>query len=693
LNFNIIFNHPWWFLLLCISTGIIASALLYYKNRRHEFQPWKQWLLALFRFMVVTVICFLLLAPLVQLRITNQQNPVILIFSDNSQSITTIDEEAGQAFQQQLNELSNQLSENYDVAVYRYGDQVILADSLNFEDKTTDISQVFSTIDELYSNRNIGAVILAGDGIYNRGMNPLFAGSNELYPIYTIPLGDTIPRKDILINRLQHNRITYLNNFFPLEITLEARQSAGSRSMVRIIHEQETVWEQSVLIENDNYFKTIPVELQAASVGLKRYRIEIEPLNNEISTDNNVREFFIEVIDSRQKILILAASPHPDIGAMKQALDENENLEVEVSLVDNFNDNINTYDVIVWHQLPSASQNIGLQFREAQTRNIPQLFILGPLTSINAFNRLQTGIQVNIRADGFNDSRAELNSNFALFQPGDDAADLLPQFPPLQTHFATYDMAPGAQVMAYQKIGNVITDYPLIAFTQSADNKTGFVAGEGIWRWRLNNFLRNNNHNAFNEMVSSMVQFLTILEDKSFFRITTENFLLENQPAIFEAELYNKSYELVNSPEVNMTITNEDGDEFEYIFGKTNLAYRLNAGIFPVGEYTYTATTTLGADDYKEDGLFTVSSLNIEAINTVANHQLLFQLASNSGGLMAYPDQLNAITDDINSRQDIRPVLYTQYQYEDIINLRWLFFVLLIFLSVEWFIRKFSGSY
>jgi hypothetical protein len=679
--------------MLCLGTGAVVSGLLYYKNKKFDFSPWKQWMLAGLRFVTVSVICFLLLAPLIQLRITNKQNPVILIFSDNSQSITTIDEQAGQAFQEQIAGLTEELSENYDVVVYRYGDQVSIADSLNFQDKTTDISQVFNTIDEFYSNRNIGAVILAGDGIYNRGLNPLFTNQNEIYPIYTIPLGDTIPRKDLLINRLQHNRITYLNNYFPVEITLEARQSNGTSSLVKIIHEQETIWQQSVLIESDNFFVTIPVELQALSVGLKRYRVEVEPINNEISTDNNVREFFIEVIDSRQKVLIMAASPHPDIGAIKMALEENENFEVEVSLINDFNNNLNDYDVVIWHQLPSAYQDTEQLFLEARTINIPQLFVLGPLTNISSFNQLQTGIELNIRAAGFNDSRAELNNNFSLFRTGDEAVDLLHQFPPLQTHFATYNLAPGTQVMAYQKIGSVLTDYPLVAFTQSSENKTGFIAGEGIWRWRLNNFLRNNNHDAFNEMISSMVQFLTILDDKSFFRVTTENFLFENQPAIFEAELYNKSYELVNSPEVNMIITNEEGDEFEYMFGKTNLAYRLNAGIFPVGEYRYSAFTTLGPDNYQVEGMFTVSSLNLEAINTVANHQLLFQLANNSGGLMVYPDQLNAITNDVNSRQDIRPVLYTQYQYEDIINLRWLFFVVLTFLSIEWFVRKFSGSY
>ncbi len=39
---------------------------------------------------------------------------------------------------------------------------------------------------------NLGAVVLAGDGIYNQGVEPLFAASGLSVPIYTIALGDTV---------------------------------------------------------------------------------------------------------------------------------------------------------------------------------------------------------------------------------------------------------------------------------------------------------------------------------------------------------------------------------------------------------------------------------------------------------------------------------------------------------------------
>ncbi len=695
MNVNFILDYPWWFVVFCFATGAIAAAVLYYRNTSADFSPWQKALLSFARFVVVTVVAFLLLAPLLEMQITSRQEPVILIYQDNTGSLTTTRDAAftRDAWPDMLQDFTTSMGNHFTVNSYLFGEQVRAADTLDFQDRITDMAGIFTSLDVLYSNRNVGAVIIASDGIYNRGQNPVFKASGLMFPIYTIAMGDTVPQRDLLINQLRHNRITYLNNIFPLEITVEARQAAGQRTRVRVFHEGQVVYEQPIVINSDNYFETITAELIAEEVGIKRYRVELDAIEEEITLENNQRDFFIEVIDSRQKVLILSAGPHPDVGALKQALDDNENYEAEVFLIDDFNQDIRDFDILVFHQLPSPRANLARIVSQANQAGIPQLYILGAQSNISAFNRLQTGVQVNIRSAGFTDSRGVPASDFTLFQLTPETMELMPLFPPLQAPFATFSLSPGTQVLAHQRIGTVTTDYPLITLTQSGERKTGMIAGEGLWRWRLNNFARNNNHEAFNELISRMIQFLSVAEDRSFFRITTESFLYENEPAIFDAELYNPSYELVNTPDVEMIITNEEGVEFTYLFGRTGNGYRLNAGVFPVGEYTYLARTQLGAEEHTAEGIFTVSPLNIENINTVANHQLLYQLAENTGGKMFFPYQLDDLLDEIIARDDIRPVLYAQNQYEDIVNLRWIFFLLLFLLTLEWFIRKYTGSY
>ncbi len=695
LNFEFIFTYPVWFFLICIALAGGVTALLYFRNRRDDFSNKALWLLSIARFLSLATICFLLLAPLLKMNFTITQEPVILIFHDNSKSVIIGNTPKAKANELNigLNRLVNLIAQKHPTAVYTFGSQVRKDDSLTFNENITDISEVFSEIEAAYSNRNIGAVVIASDGIYNRGQNPIIRTTRLTYPVYTIALGDTVPRKDLSIKKINHNRITYLNNFFPLEISIEALQSARNQSRLRVTHQGKTVHDQNISINSDTFFQTIALELEATETGMKRYRVELTPIEGEISTENNVTEFFIEVIDSRQKVLIMALSPHPDVGALKEALSTSQNFETEVALIREFRGNLADFDVIIWHQIPSQAIVADNLLTQANRLGKAQLFIIGAGSNLAAFNRLQTGIQVNARASGFTDSRAEFNPAFTLFRFETEATDLLPILPPLQTPFATYNLSPAAQVLAYQRIGNVTTQYPLIAFVQTTERKTGFIAGEGIWRWRLSNFARQNNHNAFNDLITKIIQYLNVVDDKNFFRVTGPGFVYQNQPAIFDAELYNPSYELINTPEVSLVITNEENIGFEYTMSRTANAYRLNAGVFQVGEYRYLAQTTLGNETFTASGIFTVAPLNIESVNTIADHQLLFQIARNSGGEMFYQGQDDELAQAILNRTDIMPVLYNQYRYQDMINFRWLFFAILLLLSTEWFFRKFMGSY
>jgi hypothetical protein len=695
LNLNFIFDYPWWFILLCLLAGAGASAILYYRNKTDDFSLLQKRLMAAFRFVVISLLSFFLLSPLLKMQVTQRLEPIILFFQDNSQSLLVGQDSIyiKETYSEEIQRLFSGLEEDFILYSHAFGEDVRELRDFNYQDRQTDISEIFSTIETRYTNRNIGAVVIASDGIYNRGRNPVYQSTSSFTPVYTIALGDTTPRKDLIINRLRHNRITYLNNIFPLEITVEARQAMEESSMLRVIHAGEPVFEQRISFTSDAHFETVTAELEATETGIKRYRVDIAPIEGEITLENNTQDFFIEVIDSRQKILIMAYSPHPDVGALRFAIEDNENYEVDVALFNEFDGSLEAYNLIIWHQIPNRQQRDLSLLNQAMRENMAQLFVLGPQSNITGLNRLQTGIQINLRSSGFNDSRADINENFNLFTVSPEINQLLPALPPLSTAFASYNLAPATQVFAYQRIGNVSTEYPLIAFSEVGERKTGIITGEGIWRWRLGNFAREGNHAAFNDLISRMVQYLSVVEDRSFFRVNTQNFIYENQPVIFEAELYNRSYELVNEPDIHLTITNEDGVEFDYIPGRTGNAYTLNAGVFPVGEYRYRARVEFGRETYTAEGFFTVSPLNLESINTVADHSLLYQMAQNSGGKMFFPTELDLLLEEIRNRQDIRPVLYTQHNFEDLINLRWIFFLLLALLTVEWFIRKYAGSY
>ena len=82
--------------------------------------------------------------------------------------------------------------------------------------------------------------------------------------------------------------------------------------------------------------------------GISKYKVVLNTLKQEASISNNSYTFFIDVIDSKYKILILSDVVHPDLSAVKSVLDENKNYEVEYQKVSEFNsDNFQKYNRVI----------------------------------------------------------------------------------------------------------------------------------------------------------------------------------------------------------------------------------------------------------------------------------------------------------------------------------------------------------
>ena len=202
---------------------------------------------------------------------------------------------------------------------------------------------------------------------------------------------------------------------------------------------------------------------------------------------------------------------------------------------------------------------------------------------------------------------------------------------------------------------------------------------------------RKGTHDIFNELMNKIAQFLSVKADKSFFRVKCNSRFLENEQVEFEAEVYNESYELINDPDVNLTITDENQKSYPFVFGKTDKAYILNAGNFPVGNYKYKASVRVGDHLYEKSGEFVTDPLNLEMMNTIADHNLLYRMAKSHDGEMVYPRDIDRLGKMISSREDMKSVAYTQKRYADLVGNLWVFLLILVLITAEWFIRKRNG--
>ena len=216
------FQYPAWFLLLCVLLGLGYAFLLYYRDTTFRDQaPRLHLWLGLLRFLTVTLLSALLLSPLLKSLLTETKKPVVVLAQDQSESAAAdLQGEALETYKQNWQSLREGLAENYEVYELSFGDQVREGVDFSFTDKVTNLSELLKGVYDLYGGQNLGAVVVASDGIYNEGSNPAYADVAIAAPVYTVALGDTTPKKDLLVKRVFHNKIAYLGDKFTIQIPL-----------------------------------------------------------------------------------------------------------------------------------------------------------------------------------------------------------------------------------------------------------------------------------------------------------------------------------------------------------------------------------------------------------------------------------------------------------------------------------------
>lgn len=688
--------HSLWFVPLCMLLGATCAWLLYRGTReRNGWGPALQWTMGTLRALVIALLAFFLLEPMVRILLREVRKPVVVLAHDGSSSLLASGDTASlrSQYAAALQDLADKLGDRYEVRDLTYGSEV--SDGLHFtqQEGQTDIYQLFRAVYDRFSGSDLGAVVIDGDGIYNRGRDPRAEAERLGVPVFAIMLGDTTVRPDLVLRDVEHNRTTYLGNDFPLLVRIKADHLRGKTTHVSVVHNGKEVAGKDVAISADPQLSEVPLMVKADAAGLQRYTVSLRAVQSEVTTANNTQDLYIDVLDDRRKVLILERSPHPDVAAIQQALAGIEGYSVELSTASNFTGKVEDRDLVILHQLPATDASIQPVLQRIVAKNIPTWTILGQRSDLRQVQAMGTGVEIQGGRGSFTDVQAAVVPDFSLFtlEPGDVRA--FERFPPLQVPFAQYALSRSGTALMTQRIGSVRTDYPLFAFQAQAERRTAITCGEGLWRWRLADMQQNNTNDHFDKLVQKTVQFLALKQDKSRFRVIGEREFAQHERVVLNAELYNASYEPVNDPEASITLKDEEGREFPYTFSRAGTGYRLDAGLLPAGRYTWSAGVTLSGERLTAKGEFLVKPLLAEKMNTVADHGLWENIAARTGGITTGPAQLGRITDALKERPEMAARSYSHASFSDLIGLRWLFLPILLMLSLEWALRRRSGAY
>lgn len=622
------------------------------------------------------------------------EKPVFITMVDNSSSMKNYKDSATvkSKIESFNNKLIERFGDKFELHTITVGSEVKSPGKIDFTENTSALSEGFESIHSNFYSRNIGGIAFISDGNFNKGSNPLYSAEKiDLTPVFTVGVGDTTPKKDQYIKNIASNEIAFLKNKFPVEVDLEGIKMGKSNVTVSILNNGKSVASQSVNFSNGTYdYKHVSFLLEADKVGYQQYTVSISKAGGEYTYSNNTRNFYIEILDARSKVLLLAGAPHPDVAALKSVIEKDENLDVTSFLVKEWKRDLKKVDLIIYHEP-------GIQYDESvmtliRDAKIPVLYCVGPNTTNSIIQKLKIGL-ITPNGNQFDEVQGKINTGFQKFEVSTELQNSMNYYPPLKTKFGDVKLAAGNDVLLFQRIGSIQKNDPMIYFGENQNVKFGVIYGEGIWKWKMNEYIRSSESKNFTELIQKISQYLVVKQNTSALRVTFPKRFTIDEEVEVKAEFYNESMELITKPIIELKLKDEKNKSDKYQFGAVSNFYKLSLGKLKPGKYEWTANCKYNGKSYSKSGVFIVENIQLENIESAADHNLLNQIAKQSNGQFYELKNINQLLNDIEKRKDIAEMSYSEASFNDLIDYKWLFFLIILIFGTEWFLRRWFGGY
>ncbi|WP_179019498.1 VWA domain-containing protein [Winogradskyella forsetii] len=668
------------YITIAAITALLLALFQYlYKSK---FKNNLKYLLTALRAISIFGILLLLINPKFESFTYFDEKPTLVVAVDNSESISYLkqDEKAREL----ANALTNsaELNDRFNIQTYSFGKTVKSLDSLNFNEHQSNVALALKQFGEVYANQTAPIVVLT-DGNQTYGADYSFMVKGIKQPIYPVILGDSTVHSDLSIKQLNVNRYVYLKNKFPVEIITNYNGNQAITSELKIWSGNTVVFRKTLQFNASKSSEIVSTALTANSVGVKTYRVELVALDSEKNKVNNYKNFGVEVIDQKTNIALVYDRMHPDLGALKKAIESNEQRSISIIKAKELLDKINDFQLVILYQ---PNNNFNTVLKTIKEQKINTFVITGATTNWNILNQSQDYFKQKITNQTEN-YQPSLNRNYGVFIV--ENLDFN-SFPPLIAEFGALQISVPHETLLFKAVNGITTEDILLATFEADGTKHAILNGEDIWRWRAQSFLNTNSFNNFDEFINKLVQYLSSNKKRKRINIDYKSFYNGNDDVIITAQYFNKNFEFDNSASLSIVLKNKEDESIREV------PLLLNNGNFTVdlsgikaGLYDFTVKHN--SESVAASGSFQVLEYNVEQQFLNADLTKLRSLAVNSGGEVYFINDSEVLIDNLLNDNRYRTIQKSTKNIVPLIDWKYLLGLIALSLFAEWFIRKYNG--
>jgi hypothetical protein len=636
--------------------------------------------LTFLRFVSIFSLLLLLINPIIttnKLEIIKTPLPIVV---DNSSSISFLNaNEKAVELTQKLT--SNKAIQNkFEVQSYLFDSNFRQSDSLSFKGVQTNLDLVARNLKSIYKNAFYPTVILT-DGNQTSGNDYVYS-FNENNKVYPLVLGDTTKVLDLKINKLNVNRYAFLKNKFPVEVFLQYSGDKSITANFSIAQGNEVLSKQTISFSSSKKTVAVTVLLPANKVGLQVYKAKIESKESEKNTFNNTKNFAVEVMDQKTTVAIVSTTNHPDIAVFKRAIESNLQLKV-VLVKPNDIKSLDNYNILILYQPTTAFKSV---FEVNKKANLNTFIITGTSTDFAFLNQVQSDFVFKMSRQE-EDFLANFDTHFNLFEMENIGFE---NFPPLQNNFGTITANGEVNVLLSSKIRNIDTQSPLLSFTEKQGKRTAYLFGENSWKWSMQSHVDTQSFEKYDIFINKIIRYLASNNAKKALVVNHESFYNSGESIEITAQYFNKNYDFDEKARLTIAVANIKTKQIKnYDLLKGNNSYKVNLDGLVAGSYNFTVKELNSKTSYA--GHFEILDFDIEKQFVNPDVQKLRQLASQTKGAVFFPNQIDTLVKTLLEDDEYKAIQKEVVIKSPLIDWKWLLILIVVFLSTEWFVRKYNG--
>ena len=667
-----------WILFFLVLSSLFGYFLYYYRVK----QPAKiNLLLAIIRSLVFFLVLILLVNPSITKKVLSSHKTKLSVLVDNSSSIKFLKKDS--LITHILGSLKNdkKLNDNFKINYYSFGSSFKLIDTFSFDEYQTDISVPLERISKLQNN-TIHPIILISDGNQTIGNDYQYTSIND--PVFPIVVGDTSMNNDVRISQINVNRYSFINNKFPIETILQYEGIQPVKLRYSIENNGKVIFSKLLNFSEKNNSQILRNYIKATQEGLNLFKSKIEYLKNEKNIVNNSKIFQVDVINKQSQILIVSSFYHPDLGALKKAIESDKQRKVSIKIIGNDDIQINDYQLIVLYQPTKEFDSL---LNQLNSNKSSFFMITGSKTDWSYINNKSLGINKKY-INQLEKYTPVFNTSFLTFSQKNIGFE---NYPPLSDYFGEVLISIPHQTLLFQNINGYLSQMPLLINSNENNQKKVFLFGEGIWKWRSSSFQTYNTFKYFDRFIGNIILYASNNKIRDRLDIDIKSSYNINSEISINAFYVDENYQFDNRATLLFTLLNKNTNQKRTLpFSLSNASYQLNLSSLDPGKYEY--IISVDGQNISKKGKFVVNDFFVEKQFTRANSDKLDLLAKKTKGELYFEDNYNLLVDRLVNDKKFEIQNRSIEIISNPINFRWIMILLIFLLSIEWLIRKYMGK-